>query len=605
MYIRLQLAHAIWMGRWNQRHDKEPSKKDEVAFKEFLISKYERKQWYRDPEAVKKERVSDADTTPAAQPKLLPPPSTKKSAGTAATFAVQPPSSSSPATFVVQPPSSSSPASVPQPSPAAVLSPTISNAVVSNTSSTVATSTQKPDLLGGLEGDPFHTKSKAPPPGAVAVLPAGAVPLLNATKEVLQLGTGSIGSSPAVTSKGDKYAALASLDVTLKELRVKEDPSPQPQPSPATQAMPAQGQNFGGGGSSNPFGALSGANQQQPQGQQFNPFATPQSQPVTGGLRSTGPGYSAFQGAPGVMSSVVGMPPGQQFQSQPYAGVGQQVLVQGMGQPVQQMSHQIPGGQWQQWGHQGQLIQGQWRAQQGMQQAAMQQAAMQQAAVQQHQWRSLSPQQQMFGGVPAAMQGGMNPRGFENMGMPQAQQQQLQQSHFGGFVSAGSSPTVQSATHQQQTKLFGGGGGGFNWGTNVASSTQHPPPSSSSTAASGGGQTTATSSVGMGWSTDLAKQAPSSSGWGSSTNQANVSGVSTGWSWSLQPSPAESGGGWGRGSGMNTSGGVASAGGWGGLTSEPSSQQGQVQQQGNWGAAMNIPSNPFASPPQTHRNPFV
>ena len=26
-------------------------------------------------------------------------------------------------------------------------------------------------------------------------------------------------------------------------------------------AMPAQGQNFGGGGSSNPFGALSGANQ--------------------------------------------------------------------------------------------------------------------------------------------------------------------------------------------------------------------------------------------------------------------------------------------------------------------------------------------------------
>ena len=81
----------------------------------------------------------------------------QKSAGTAATFAVQPPSSSSPATFVVQPPSSSSPASVPQPSPAAVLSPTISNAVVSNTSSTVATSTQKPDLLGGLEGDPFHT----------------------------------------------------------------------------------------------------------------------------------------------------------------------------------------------------------------------------------------------------------------------------------------------------------------------------------------------------------------------------------------------------------------------------------------------------------------
>ena len=65
------------MGRWNQRHDKEPSKKDEVAFKEFLISKYERKQWYRDPVDVKRERDSDAGTTPAAEPKLLPPPSTK------------------------------------------------------------------------------------------------------------------------------------------------------------------------------------------------------------------------------------------------------------------------------------------------------------------------------------------------------------------------------------------------------------------------------------------------------------------------------------------------------------------------------------------------
>ena len=96
----------------------------------------------------------------------------------------------------------------------------------------------------------------------------------------------------------------------------------------------------------------------------------------------------------------------------------------------------------------------------------------------------------------------------------------------------------------------------------------------------------------MGWSTDLAKQAPSSSGWGSGsfTNQMNASGVSTGWSMSLQNAPAESGGGWGGRSGVNTSGGVSSSGGWGGMTGEPSSQQGQVQQQG---AVMNPLSNPF------------
>ena len=64
------------------------------------------------------------------------------------------------ATFVAQPPSSSS-ASVPQPSPAAVPTPTISNSVESSASSSVPTassgSTKKPDLLGGLEVDPFHT----------------------------------------------------------------------------------------------------------------------------------------------------------------------------------------------------------------------------------------------------------------------------------------------------------------------------------------------------------------------------------------------------------------------------------------------------------------
>ena len=74
----LQLAHAIWMGRWNPRQDKEPSKKDEVAYKEFLIAKYERKQWYRSAAEVKREREKESGSgTPPVEPKLLPPPSTK------------------------------------------------------------------------------------------------------------------------------------------------------------------------------------------------------------------------------------------------------------------------------------------------------------------------------------------------------------------------------------------------------------------------------------------------------------------------------------------------------------------------------------------------
>ena len=71
----------MWMGRWNPRQDKEPIKKDEVAFKEFLISKYERRMWYRSPVEVKKERdgKNSESTTPTAEAKLLPPPSAKVS----------------------------------------------------------------------------------------------------------------------------------------------------------------------------------------------------------------------------------------------------------------------------------------------------------------------------------------------------------------------------------------------------------------------------------------------------------------------------------------------------------------------------------------------
>ena len=67
------------MGRWNPRQDKEPSKKDEVGFKEFLISKYERKMWYRSLAEVKREREgqNNQSSTPTTEAKILPPPSTK------------------------------------------------------------------------------------------------------------------------------------------------------------------------------------------------------------------------------------------------------------------------------------------------------------------------------------------------------------------------------------------------------------------------------------------------------------------------------------------------------------------------------------------------
>ena len=426
---------------------------------------------------------------------------------------------------------------------------------------------------------------------------------------------GSDAQSSTATTTGDKYAALASLDVTLKELRVKEEPLPQPSPPTQHNAMPGQqmfggaGGGGGGGGGSNPFGAPAGVGvQPQPGQQQFNPFAVPQSQPVTGGgVRAVGPGYGGvFQGAPGVMSGGAQQP----FQSQQFGAFsGQQMGQANMGQPIQQMGQQ-PMAQWQQqqpvgqqWGQPqafpGQMVPGQWGAQQ---------AGMQQAAMQQQQWRPTGQPPQMFGGG--------NVSGF---GMQPQQQQQmaLQQSQFGGFVSA-SNPqqmaTAQPSQHQQQAKSFGtGGGGGFNWGTNVPSSSQQQHGSVVASSASTSVQTsTASSSARMGWSTNLAKQAPSSSGWGSSSG--NATSDPTGWSMSLQNVPAAApggggwggggigmsargGGGWGGGGGMSAGGGWGgggmSAGGGGGWVSTGGWGGAQPQQQQNWGTTGNQPSNPF------------
>lgn len=70
----IQVSRAVWLGKWNPKRDREPDKKDEVAFKEFLIAKYERKSWYCSPAEVKKEEKE----LPKPEPKLQPPPPSNK-----------------------------------------------------------------------------------------------------------------------------------------------------------------------------------------------------------------------------------------------------------------------------------------------------------------------------------------------------------------------------------------------------------------------------------------------------------------------------------------------------------------------------------------------
>jgi hypothetical protein len=50
------------MGKWDPKKDREPDKKNEVAFKEYLMAKYQRKTWYKSPSEVKKE---EQQVTPA------------------------------------------------------------------------------------------------------------------------------------------------------------------------------------------------------------------------------------------------------------------------------------------------------------------------------------------------------------------------------------------------------------------------------------------------------------------------------------------------------------------------------------------------------------
>lgn len=65
----------MWLGKWNPKRDREPDKSDENAFKQYLISKYERRSWYRSPSEPTKEDTGKTETKP--EPKILPPPSSK------------------------------------------------------------------------------------------------------------------------------------------------------------------------------------------------------------------------------------------------------------------------------------------------------------------------------------------------------------------------------------------------------------------------------------------------------------------------------------------------------------------------------------------------
>ena len=71
---QFQISRAIWLAKWNPKVDREPEKRTELAFKEFLINKYERRQWYVSPSEAKKEEK----TEPKPGPKLQPPPKVGK-----------------------------------------------------------------------------------------------------------------------------------------------------------------------------------------------------------------------------------------------------------------------------------------------------------------------------------------------------------------------------------------------------------------------------------------------------------------------------------------------------------------------------------------------
>ena len=68
----------MWLGRWDPNRS-EPDKKNAVVFKEYLVAKYERKQWYK--EAADNREEPKAVGTPPTQAKLAAPPKVRMSVG--------------------------------------------------------------------------------------------------------------------------------------------------------------------------------------------------------------------------------------------------------------------------------------------------------------------------------------------------------------------------------------------------------------------------------------------------------------------------------------------------------------------------------------------
>ena len=342
-------------------------------------------------------------------------------------------------------------------------------------------------------------------------------------------------------SGGDRYAALASLDQTLKDIRQKEEEKEQQekqqqlfqqqqllqqqQQQQQQQLMQQQQQMMQQqllqqqraqmmGGRPNPFGATPPM-----QKQDSNPFLLGTAPPVTGPTKpqggAFGPGMVGGY-APGMMGGIPMQQP-QQFGGFP----GQQGMM--MAGPVTSM---MPGGQ-------GMMMpQGGPQWQQPQQQA---------------QWGMM----QMPGAIGVAPS--TPPQQFSGFGGNQTNKAGVQ---FGGFVSASPDSTPPLATGRQ-----------LNWSTGQTAPTT----------------TAATSfNTNMGWSSDLSKAAVNSQPQVSSPPSGWSTGLMTGTQFGTQTQQPT--GGWSN---------QTSMGGWGATQPQPNTSGWGVQSSmGGWGVSAQ--PNPFA-----------
>ncbi len=120
------------------------------------------------------------------------------------------------------------------------------------------------------------------------------------------ISTSLTSSTPSTAD--DKYAVLASLDDTFRDLKVKEEPPQQPSPVPQPKSQSQPFGVFGNTSVGNPFGAPSGP---------------VQSNPFTGQQQSVGGPQQGFGGQPQQQGQAFGSFGNQQqamFQQQGIAG---------------------------------------------------------------------------------------------------------------------------------------------------------------------------------------------------------------------------------------------------------------------------------------------